>query len=453
MSHILQERIILRNDKGGTVLDFDGEKPEQRVMRLVKWDQEYRFSPVREEVHRKHDVPEHQEWSVRTTLSLNKIEGIFLYVCDSKVIVSSPGKRKSEHDVELPSAVSAWLIILHDVARWARNSVVISFDDIPTAPWVKVSHERSSNGLTGLDPFVLKWPAPNWGSFLAHDIFRIRWESFLLRIKCGHQKYRRGSDSGAESDSKKGMNSVLIELRKLEDTPSHSRGKQAKLIAEQRSLVPDIRPRLLVCGWVACALETFFTLSVKSRPWVLGKESSDLVDDIAKADGSISKLNEIEKKLMTTVAMLYRRINLLELRQDDEVIVLPNRQSAYMRDWLEQELPLLLSPLYVPVASEKEVRGCCDWVKKHLETHEEFKGEGLLPFWAGNSVFILDQVNSDLAKLFAKPELSMDGNHDTGKECKNVIPEPVSDPEKLEHFGELHRFLSELRSELRQDRG
>jgi len=200
---------------------------------------------------------------------------------------------------------------------------------------------------------------------------------------------------------------------------------------------------------VACALETFFTLSVKSRTWVLGKESSDLVDNIVKADGSISKLDEIEKQLMITIAMLYRRINLLELRQDDEAIVLPNRQSAYMRNWLEQELPLLLSPLYVPVALGKDVRGCCDWVKKHLETHEEFNGEGLLPFWADNSVFILDQVNSDLAKLFAQPELARDGSHDAGKECKNVIPEPVSDPEKLEHFGELHRFLSELR----QDRG
>ena len=88
LGHLLQERIILRNDKDGTVLDFDGEQPEKRVKRLVKWDQEYRFPPVCEEVHHKGEFRS-RKWSVRTTLKLNKIEGIYLYICDSRGIIGA----------------------------------------------------------------------------------------------------------------------------------------------------------------------------------------------------------------------------------------------------------------------------------------------------------------------------------------------------------------------------
>ena len=256
------------------------------------------------------------------------------------------------------------------------------------------------------------------------------------------------------------------------------------------------RLRLLVCGWIACSLETFFSLSVRARHEVLaniakdnnqeklehgcidnfsdiqkdeekekdkGKEYdfTDCIQVVKNIDGKkypsipvkaeeyieyirvpskLMPIDEIEKRVFLVVSSLYERIDNLGLSGNGDYAILPNKQSCYMRDWLEQKLPLLLSPLYVPITSKENTKRWYDRVETYLGKKTKCGSKALLDYWGGNSDFILSQFNSDLDKLFA------DTNSSTNGKSKKKQPKPIKNPETLKIFGELHQFLERIKA-------
>jgi len=407
MSHFLQERLILRNAEGGTVLDFYGVEPEKRLKRLTKLEQQYRFQPVFSGSGDDGGCAARQQ-SVRSTLRLNEVKGLFLSVRDANAAASLPGKGKDDFDIELPPAVTAWLSVLHDVARWAKDSSVIGFGDIPTAPKVEVVHEVTRKHSAGIDKLKLRWPAPKWGSFVGHNIFHFRWKQFVEQIKKCNSHLGDAMKDALNEQYRLQAGLAGAGTQKSQKQTARKLVKDLSNLTKRQAKVMDIRIRLLVYGWVACALETFFTLSVVARSAVFGREFAEtltesIVIEASATNSSKRKLDiaaiettedmaAAEQALMAIVVRLYARIVLLGMQRHDGVTVLPNRQSAYMRDWLERKLPLLLCPLYLPAVSREEAQANFE----HLSFGLGKDSKGLWTCWSANAPFIQAKVDADL---------------------------------------------------------
>ena len=369
LGRLLQDRIILRNAEGGTLLDFDGVGPEPRIKRLVKSDQRYHFRNY--STNPGDPGTSSAKNNIRTVLDLNHIEGMFMYVEEKQNGEPGNGGLDDDAGTELSPAVTAWLCILHDIVRWAKNSSVVSFGDIPTAAFIKVVHEVRSDDPPGINTIKLKWPAPNWGGFLLHNVFRMRWEEFLVRMR------KIPNDA---------------EPKNPNDAESPFRG--------------CVHPRLLVCGWVVCALETFFTLSVKARTKTLGDAQPDLVEDIVKKCRNIkpeerdkcSILSLVENDVVDAVFKFYQYALEQGMGFDGGQIVRPLRQIAYMQDWIEQKLPLFLTPLYVPKSGP--IDPCSSPLHEiFLEQKDAVAAEAanaLLCYWTENAAFIQAEIDTEI---------------------------------------------------------
>lgn len=240
----------------------------------------------------------------------------------------------------------------------------------------------------------------------------------------------------------------------------------------------DIRSRFLVCGWVACVLETFFTLSIDAREQVLKGEISDLAEYIAEADGCIESdrcfesIGRREYEVIKAVVRLYDHILDLGSHPSDEGsigtegMVLPNRQTAHMRDWFENDLPLFLIPLYAPIQPkhngewrlEQGVGQSCEKIKSFLETITRAEtpdtdsdvgevAQKLCKCWAENAPFIQARINANLCEqlIVRKPQPGKSAKSMGDQEACQVI-------DKLKSAG-YFGVLDQIQREDQQSRG
>jgi hypothetical protein len=220
----------------------------------------------------------------------------------------------------------------------------------------------------------------------------------------------KGNDHKSGEKIKKILLPRDDQQRRMDKTLSSLQKKEFLELKKEQSEVMEIRPRLLVYGWIACVLETFFSLSVVLRSAVLGQGTPDLADcirmegkgyddqaHIMKIEDIRTKndMEKIERQLMIFISRLYTLISNLGIQQEDGGAILPKRQSDYMRKWLEEQLPLLFCPLFVPAASEVEAKKHYRDLMPLLMPKENGK-KGLPYCWSMNAPFIQAKLDNEL---------------------------------------------------------
>jgi hypothetical protein len=275
----------------------------------------------------------------------------------SIVDIKKPGAQGHLRISELPSVVAAWLIVLHDVVLWAEKSVAIR-SKVPNPQLAGAAHERSCIGRGHLEPVEVYWPAPRWTSFLAHNLFVIHWLNVLKDFEAGGtwEKTIPGFDE-------------------------------------------------LICRWLDCIIKTHYIFRA-DKPTGKGNKYCTK----SKKDKAIgSAVNDIIQFIQDSPGK----------HSDTPTVVKPNLWFDGMQDWIEQELPLLLSPLYVPASSMRDAKECSDKVMGRLNIQEGGTNRVLQQLIMDNTPFIVARIRDGLNALFTipKPSEVPDRVLDRRKEC------------------------------------
>jgi hypothetical protein len=163
--------------------------------------------------------------------------------------------------------------------------------------------------------------------------------------------------------------------------------------------------RLLVTGWVACALETFLAFEPPEN-WSKGAHKDRIIKSLKnriscgtqhkQGMAGTSKAAEKEKQVMREAADVYKEI----LKKSAQGRIDWSDQASQMsivvmRDWLEGHLPLLLSHLFVPMADrDGKTRA------KEIVDILEVEGTALAKFWKDNWPNFLTYFEAVCKELF-----------------------------------------------------
>lgn len=358
MGRCLQGEIIQRPASERTLLNFYTPNPALTVKHLCSLDFELRHDLEDRKID---DCTEIRSW-----LSVCRVHEVALSLEQHEQNPTSEdgsSKRIANDQIVLPSLVAAWLSVLYDILIWAKDLAVIATPDIKTPPLVKVSHEIahiSERHHVRKEPRTLWWTAPRWDTFYVSEVFQKRWEFFL--------EY----------------------LEKKEDN-----------IGKPRSLAcsAEVLPRLLAAGWVACVLETYAAFAVgDERKAVEGGLTSKLAKQMLGmgrkpgVDITHGDIEEFEVEVINAAANTYAAI----LRQDPSsvhprVFFADEGVTFVVRDWLEKELPLMLSNLYVPADKTDESR-----CKRLTDVIHETQ---LAKAWKANSPFLLAVIEQEFTNM------------------------------------------------------
>lgn len=410
----LQEDILRRSEDGGTLLWFDEAGPKLSLTEMTM-----RVCNVQLCV-------DHQAgYDARSTLTIQKVEDLIFNLRrehPSKSYLNSykgnPDKypqpfiiatEGEEQKMELPPHVAAWLSILHDILALAEpqiGSAVINAAPDFSPGIIEIKHEvigKSWSSEAG-EPGPLNWPTPAFGTGLAYDLFKQRWQCFQKDLKA-HTEDRLGPE--------------------------------------------DLLLRLLATSWVIRVLETFKILTANPK-----YRTDDCIMELLSSEKQIMELcfktgsentekeppiEAFEKKAMKAAATLYANIKndmgLAALSKSNRRLTDRWELNQPMIDWLENELPYLLSYLYVPV-KVKSSKNRCEELVEHIEKL------GLIPnlaqHWKDNSAFILSKFEEKLPKRYPKKITPSSG----GSKGQSSSEE---DPLKClldGPFGDLHRLWS-----------
>ncbi len=187
----LQTYILRRGEKGGTILYLVDVSLNIISMTSVNNDFEYKLTPVFSKGN-----------NLRSILEISNIEDIVLELrFDPKMmqlnsskdqypqpLVTENAQDNEKRSLELPSLVSAWLMVLYDIlilAESTASSWVIGNVNINNHPNVSVTHfaikEEKNKKIKPLN-----WTTPDWNLFLGRNIFSLRWKKFredILKLK------------------------------------------------------------------------------------------------------------------------------------------------------------------------------------------------------------------------------------------------------------------------------
>jgi hypothetical protein len=329
VSQLLQNKIITRNSDGTTILNFCDPNPKLHVQHMRAWDAELR---------------------VNKDISENLIRSLLRIRGKNELVVFSlvPKNKEFEEGDELPASVAGWLAVLHDIVRWSDKSWILDCT-IFKLDLVKVSHTVIFPCQHQRHPLNERsWPVPNWNKFLDFEIFSQRWDKFRLTIR-----------------------------RQCGDNQSSYPGKYL--------------PWILAIGWVACVLDTFWILSPFGCKSVLKAErlmAKEFKPETWVETWTIESLLEKEKRVMDDATTLYPQITFNNT--DHEKVVFNGDEVIFMRDWLEQKLPLLLSYLYVPMEGD---------IKEHRYKNiiNSFNGTELVKHWES---FFLADIEKEFKDMF-----------------------------------------------------
>jgi hypothetical protein len=200
---------------------------------------------------------------------------------------------------------------------------------------------------------------PYWGSFIENDVCGQHWRLFLHTLK---------------DEDKKLLN-------------------QADRV--------DCLPRLLATGWVACALETFLAFQSPGE-WrgtggILEQVTKIILrgaDDVSR--GMAGAVRDAEVYVMLTASDIYDKIINYDAKINTKrrKVFLAEKEAISLisfRDWLERQLPLLLSYLYVPVVKKRA---------EEIAKARKFKDTNLAESWKTNWHYILAEIDFYLETLF-----------------------------------------------------
>lgn len=429
IGRLLQEQIIRRTHQDGTLLDFQGNKFDDYLLdvsRVFSTDftlpehlyeppdtngelhQELREEP-REELRGKLRGKLHGELSgelsgVRFEVLPEEYPDEFKNVVKSGLVVNQiktlnlrlkyPSRKQNEdgHNDEpefilLPDLVAAWLTILHDtLVLGAEDSDVIGVNldtlcpNIVLSRHMAVTINRSNlqNQNNVIAQRLYAWPAPAWQSFIAHDVFSQFWELFLNKF----------------------------EDARLPNVSSNAEGPT----------------RLLVIGWVVCVLEAFLIYG-KIFGWKCSEgKLSEINNDISSIKKCLLNRDECpEKENTKDMSKNAEKEEPEKLIKNTEIKVMKAALCAYkelqsnnqgedyrahvvrriMSDWLEWELPYLLSHLYVPLPIPKGIKTSraaeiMDKIMSDKDSSDSCLGKA----WNDNLHFIRAGLGEQLGRLY-----------------------------------------------------
>ncbi|MDY7230037.1 hypothetical protein [Hyalangium rubrum] len=186
-SEQLLNRIMRRNTLNRVVLDLTG-KPVRKLKRttlsdVLEWNPQWsRQMPDRHapSTHPPQSVEGHPLVSteqyplLRTELHLRHFQDDILELHD----LDKPGRA-----VPLPPAVAGWFMLLHDLLVLTQEGRVmnVSFIPLETAPELVVTVHQALLQPSQLTELDFWWLPPSWDTFIDFSIFVIQWRAFLHR--------------------------------------------------------------------------------------------------------------------------------------------------------------------------------------------------------------------------------------------------------------------------------
>lgn len=354
----LQDQILRRTPTRGTMLDFwdPSRKLDStlEVLRLTSLEFELRLGvqPLLVQNEKSEGGPEknadekpYAAW-VDSGLRVIQTKAVNLRLLE----LSPEQDTKATRPDMLPDLAAAWLAILHDAVMFgAADSTVISRPDIRPSALVQCFYASSSGKGAQAE-----WPMPHWESFIAHDIYGRLWRHFLSTLN--------GKPTGGNLLDQAGREGAL--------------------------------PSLMATGWVACALETF-SIFPPGKWERAGGILTSLTNDIScgehcKPGGIKGAIKKAELDVMRHAADIYKSI--LSVNASKGTVLRADEGMWPMRSWLERELPLLLSHLYVP-AIDVDVKPRAEEIVDFLE------GTELVGAWETNTEFLSTEIWRRLVAL------------------------------------------------------
>jgi len=359
----LQSKIIGRNSDGATILNFIEPNPSLNVTYRRTWDMELRVDTKSSKEGTDLNYVAQSKLSIR-----GGMEAILFY------LDGSPAKNKKLDNIdknknELPYLVAGWLVVLYDIVLWSEKSWVLQNTRAREIMFdiVKVSHEiirlERQRPCLPKDIKELSWPVPDWNAFFAYDVFQMRWNEFRSAI---HEKCDKNN----------------------------------------KAYPAQFLPWVLAVGWVACVLDTYevFYLWTRDDAPHERTNSGRLAASILKTEKwtDDESIKVQEKPVIEAAADWYFRImnkdKKVNIDMNHERVFFTYERVIFMRNWLEQKLPLLLSHLYVPMdialASARK-----QYINKVLDEKNP-QGKLLLTAWEANSPFILADIEKKLEDVF-----------------------------------------------------
>lgn len=376
----LQDQIIRRNPEEGTMLDYASTNSPLEVRRLTSLD--FDLQPQVKEVPRLQGEQQ-AGYVVRSRLNVHKFEAWVL-----KLPHSQKGDDREPGGERLPDLVAAWLIVLHDTLVWgAEHSGTIDDPKIRPPSIVRCKHDglvcNTKNQHQRLKSIEPEWTVPGWNSFVMLNICEQLWRHFLSEFKT--------AASYAQPD------------------------REACL------------PRLLATGWVACVLETFLAFANLWK-WedplpsnilngLLNGLTNTTEGDSACGGAMAEAIRTAEEAVMQHATTVYEVIFERTNKCPSEVYrAAGDAVTRPMRDWLECQLPLLLSQVFVPTVygdvetvHRNAARRAEEIIALLTDEHDEETASAqgwtkLAESWKDNSRFLLADLEQKWAELFPEGE-------------------------------------------------
>lgn len=370
----MQNYILSRGEKGGTILDFSNYS--LRVMSMISANHsfEHALEPV--------FTPKNEQHAVRSQLMIHNIEDIAFLLkynySPMKQFDASGGHVKNsypqpfvietaneEQPVKLPSQVAAWLMVLHDIlvlAEAEATSWVLGSANIKaTYPNVRVHHTAVELQKYKKIEFISYWSPPDWRLFWGRNIFSLRWQNF-----------------------RKNLAEKILES------------------SQKELLVPII----LATGWVFCVLKTSFELITYFDPEFFyntaipdeyNTNTTELINNINNLENAlrVSPLNKgLEIDLIKLVNQFYILIQSVKNKPSigsDEKLkpIIPAAYEVMIKTgkWLETEFIYFLSPDYVPIKPEVNLG------ERNKIIWDVLSNSALKIYWKNSLPFIKAELN------------------------------------------------------------
>lgn len=392
----LQNEILRRGERGGTVLNFDEEALNLEIKPLTSsnYDFEFALTPIISTL-------QNSEYKCQSRLIVNNIEDLACFIKQ----LDSPNEGKTNqysqnnkirNKIELPPLVSAWLVILYDIlilaeaesSSWLIASPEVKYEN------VHVRHAIATKaGKHKYENVCLRWNAPDWNLFWGRNIFRLSWWDF--------------------------------------------REKLAKFPKAQIHDAQALVPRALAAGWIFCVLKTAVEL-IKSIDPPFDFQGNDNFSEFEKNIKEIKDIQASEKNIMKAAGSFYQliqdqkqnqlaghqtitstsyesmRLTEYPVTEQESVISAsyelmvttespsarqkPINDAAYevmivTGEWLETELINFLSSGYVPLKPEVSQ-------KRHPIMWDSLDKTALQGYWESNLPFILAKLDKDRVSYF-----------------------------------------------------
>ncbi|MBN1207144.1 MAG: hypothetical protein JXB05_19825 [Myxococcaceae bacterium] len=293
-SEQLLNRIMRRNMQGRIVLDLS-RKPIRRL-----------------KVTALSDVLWHPTWTPQTKMSegVSKEGGSCMLRTELHLrhfkddILELHDQEESGRRVPLPPLVAGWFMLLHDLLVFSPNQRVLNVSVTPydTIPAMAVTLHMAQLEPIGLAQVGFWWLPPSWDTFIDFAIFTAQWKTFVHRVR-EHLEPRKGE---------------------LADR------KESESIAANRFA-------FLLAAWI----DNVCSVASDQRGGWCWRKLTGVVPRGEGPDGQVFK----ESELPAYVSDVSKHVNCLFAKAAD---VSTYARLAIAKVWLDQALPLLLKPEFIP---------------------------------------------------------------------------------------------------------